>query len=125
MFGLSAAGALVILALGKPVLWLFGEEFVAGYPVMAALAVGLILRAAAGPLQGLLVVAGEQKMAAVALGAATLTNLVMNLILIPRYGLVGAGMATSIAFGVESLLFYLVSRRILDEATPEPDPQEA
>jgi O-antigen/teichoic acid export membrane protein len=125
MFGLSLAGALVVLALGKPILWLFGESFVSGYPVMVVLAAGLLIRALAGPLQGLLVVAGQQNLAALALGAATLVNVVLNLLFIPRYGLLGAGVATAMAFAVESLLFFLLSRLVVGEIAAEPAPQEA
>jgi O-antigen/teichoic acid export membrane protein len=124
MFGLSLVGALIVLTLGKPILWLFGESFVSGYPVMVALAVGLLIRALAGPLQGLLVVAGQQNLAALALGVATLVNVVLNLLFIPRYGLLGAGVATAMAFAVESLLFFLLSRRVMGDLAAEPAPQE-
>jgi O-antigen/teichoic acid export membrane protein len=125
MFGLSLAGALVVLALGKPILWLFGESFVSGYPVMVALAAGLLIRSLAGPLQGLLVVAGQQNLAAVALGVATLANVVLNLLLIPRYGLLGAGVATAMAFAIESLLLFLLSRMVVGDIAAQPAPQEA
>jgi O-antigen/teichoic acid export membrane protein len=116
MFGLSLLGAIGLLGLGRWLLWLFGEEFVAGYPVMFALAVGLLIRAIAGPLQGLLVVTGGQNKAAVALAITVLINIVLNIILIPRYGLVGAGVATAAAFAVESLLFVLIYRRMMADS---------
>jgi len=45
----SLAGALVILALGRPLLWLFGPQFETGYPVMAILVIGFLVRSAMGP----------------------------------------------------------------------------
>jgi O-antigen/teichoic acid export membrane protein len=112
MFGLSLIGALGLLLTGKWLLWLFGEEFVVGYPVMVVLAGGLLVRAFAGPLQGLLVVAGGHNKAAVALGITVVINVALNLVLIPRYGLVGAAAATAVAFSVESILFVLIYRRM-------------
>ena len=56
----SAAAAAVLLALGKPLLWMFGPEFTAAYPLMFILAIGLLMRAFAGPAQNLLVMAGHQ-----------------------------------------------------------------
>jgi O-antigen/teichoic acid export membrane protein len=115
MFSLSVLGAIGLLGAGRWLLWLFGEEFVSGYPVMFALAVGLLVRAMAGPLQGLLVVAGGQNKAAAALGITVIINILLNIILIPRYGLLGAGIATSAAFSVESLLLIFIYRQMMAE----------
>ncbi len=107
----SLAGALVLLALGKPILWLFGPEFTAGYPAMGILLFGLIARAAAGPAQGLLVVTGYQSITAWILGAAVIVNAALNLALIPSFGLIGAAIATATAFCFESLALFVVAIR--------------
>ena len=46
--GITAVSA-IILALGKPLLALFGTSFEQGYPVMFILAVGMLSRPAVGP----------------------------------------------------------------------------
>ena len=51
----------VILALGKPILWLFGPSFDDGYPLMFILAIALIARAAVGPAERVLNMLGEQR----------------------------------------------------------------
>lgn len=107
----SLAGAAALLVLGKPLLWMFGSDFTAGYPLMFVLVVGLLARAAVGPTQGLLVVTGRQNIAAVVLSGAVIANIVLNLILIPNYGLTGAAWATSIAYGLEALALYFIARR--------------
>lgn len=107
----SLAGAIVILAVGRPLLWLFGPEFTASYPVMFVLVLGLLARAAAGPTQSLLVATGHQTLTAVVMAVTLGLNVVLNLILIPRYGIMGAGIATATAIMLESLILYLVSRR--------------
>jgi O-antigen/teichoic acid export membrane protein len=112
MFSLSLVGTLALLFLGKTILSLFGPEFVAGYPVMVVLSIGLLIRALAGPLQGLLVVTGRQNVAAFALAVTVVINITLNILLIPKYGLMGAAIATSIAFGVESLLFLVANHRV-------------
>ena len=116
----SLFGAVMLLALGKPILWLFGSEFMTGYPAMFALVIGLLARSFAGPLQGLMIATGQQNMAAMAMGSVVLVNIAFNLLLIPRYGLLGAAIATTIAFSIESLLLYVSVRRVL--ATPRPGP---
>ena len=115
----SLIGGIGLLVVGKPVLWMFGPEFTAGYPAMFALVVGLLARSFAGPLQGLMIATGQQNTAALAMGSAVLINISFNLLLIPKFGLVGAAAATAISFSVESLLLYVTARRILAEAAAD------
>ena len=65
----SLAGAIIILALGKPLLWLFNPEFTAAYPVMFVLAVGFLMRASMGPAEFMLNMLGEQTLCALVLVA--------------------------------------------------------
>ena len=116
----SLAGTLGLVALGKPLLWLFGPEFTAGYGALLILLVGVMARAAAGPSQGVLVLTGRQKMAAGISFATLLVNAGLNLALIPTYGLVGAAIATSAAFALEALAAMYVAHRVIRQ-TVEKD----
>ena len=109
----SLAICVLILALGKPLLGLFGAGFERGYPVMFILAVGMLARAAVGPAERLLNMLGERKQCALIYAAAFAINLVLCVILIPRIGIEGAGAATSAALVVESILLYVVAKRRL------------
>ena len=109
----SLAICVLILALGKPLLSLFGAGFERGYPVMFILAVGMLARAAVGPAERLLNMLGERKQCALIYAAAFAINLVLCVILIPRIGIEGAGAATSAALVVESILLYFVAKRRL------------
>jgi O-antigen/teichoic acid export membrane protein len=109
----SLAICVLILALGKPLLGLFGAGFERGYPVMFILAVGMLARAAVGPAERLLNMLGERKQCALIYAAAFAINLVLCVILIPRIGIDGAGAATSAALVVESILLYFVAKRRL------------
>src|SRR6185369_3104603 len=60
----SLACCAVILALGKPLLALFGANFTSGYTVMFILSVGMLARAAVGPAERLLNMLGERKQCA-------------------------------------------------------------
>lgn len=114
----SAIGLAMLLALGKPILWLFGPEFVSGYPVMFILAIGILARAAAGPAQGLLVVTGRQNITAAVMVAAVVLNAILNLTLIPRFGLLGAAAATASAFVLEAVVLSIVANQV----TARPNP---
>ena len=113
----SLAGVAGLLVGGWPLLWLFGPEFTAGYPLIAVMAIGLIARAAAGPAERLLTMLGRQTTCAfVYLGALT-ANIVLCFVLIPPFGLYGAAASTSIALTLESLVFFALTRRELAAAT--------
>ncbi len=109
----SLAGAILLLVLGKPLLWLFGEEFTAGYPVMFVLAAGLVIRAAMGPVEMILNMLGEQKLCAAVLFGSAGINLVLNFALIPAYGLMGAAFATAASMALGAIGMAMVVRKRL------------
>ncbi len=109
----SLAACAIILALGRPLLGLFGESFERGYTVMFILAVGMLARAAVGPAERLLNMLGERKPCAFVYAVAFAINLVLCVILIPRIGIEGAAVATSTAIMAESIMLYLVAKRRL------------
>ncbi len=106
----SLAAAVLILALGKPLLWLFGPEFASGYPVMLVLVVGFLFRSAMGPAEFLLNMLGEQRRCAALLAASAVLNVVLNLLFVPWLGLLGAALATSLSLVAASMLAYAVVR---------------
>ena len=109
----SLAATVLLLALGKPLLWLFGPQFVVGYDIMFLAAIGLVVRAAIGPVERLLNMLGHQKICALAYALSFVMNLVLCLALIPRFGGHGAAAATSISLTFETvLLFYIVRHRL-------------
>lgn len=91
----SLAAAIALLALGKPLLWLFSPEFTAAYPVMAILVVGFLARASVGPAEFLLNMLGQQRaVAAVAISAA-IFDIALCAILIPQLGMLGAALGNA------------------------------
>jgi O-antigen/teichoic acid export membrane protein len=109
----SLAAAAVMLAIGKPLLWLFGSAFVDGYPFMLVLAIGLMARAAVGPAERLLNMLGEQRLCALIYAAAFAANAGTCILLAPRFGGMGAALATSGAIVLESTLLFMAGRRRL------------
>lgn len=109
----SLAATVLLLAFGKPLLWLFGPQFVAGYDIMFVAAIGLVVRAAIGPVERLLNMLGHQHVCAAAYAGAFVMNVALCVILVPRFGGHGAAAATSIALAFETvLLFWIVRRRL-------------
>ncbi len=113
IFWPSLALTLLMLALGRPVLMLFGSGFEEAYPVLAILAVGQLARAAIGPAERLLNMLGQQRICALAYATAFTVNIVGCFVLTPAYGGVGAAAATATAFIVESTFLFLIARHRL------------
>lgn len=110
----SLASAVLILAIGLPLLELFGPQFESGYPVMAILVMGFLARSAMGPAEFLLNTLGEQQLCATVLTTAATLDVALAFALVPSFGLAGAAAATSIALSAAAGLNYLVARRRLD-----------
>ena len=109
----SLAATLMLLALGKPLLWLFGPHFVAGYDIMFIAAIGLLVRSAIGPVERLLNMLGHQHICALAYALAFVMNVVLCVMLVPRFGGYGAAASTTISLIFETvLLFWIVRRRL-------------
>jgi O-antigen/teichoic acid export membrane protein len=109
----SLAATFLLLALGKPLLWLFGPQFVSGYPIMFVAAIGLVVRSAIGPVERLLNMLGHQHICALAYALAFVMNVVLCVALVPRFGGHGAAAATSISLFFETvLLFWIVRKRL-------------
>ena len=103
----SLGAAILLLAMGKPLLWLFGPEFTNAYPVMFILAVGLVIKSMFGPAEYVLNMLGEQKICAVLLFLTAMVNLGLNFLLIPYFGLIGAASATALSLTLAAILFFI------------------
>jgi O-antigen/teichoic acid export membrane protein len=109
----SLAATALLLAAGKPLLWLFGPQFVVGYDIMFVAAIGLVVRSAIGPVERLLNMLGHQYICALAYALAFVMNVVLCVALVPRFGGHGAAAATSVSLVFETvLLFWIVRRRL-------------
>lgn len=94
---------LIIMLFATSLLKVFGPEFASAAPTLRLLAVGQIVNAAVGPAGFMLSMTGRQKLNMVnSIGLAVL-NIVLNLLMIPRYGIAGAALATTIALGLINL----------------------
>lgn len=109
----SVAMGLVVLALGKPMLLLFGPAFEAGYSLLFPLVLGVVARAAVGPAESLLTMSGHQNVCAAIFAATLVVNVSLSVVLIPEFGLWGAALATSLSILFEAaMLSFTVWRKL-------------
>jgi O-antigen/teichoic acid export membrane protein len=109
----SLAATALLLAFGRPILSLFGAEFADGYHLMFILALGLLARAAIGPIERLLNMLGEQRVCAMVHAGAFGVNLCLCVILIPVFGAAGAAVSTACALIYESMWLFVVTKKRL------------
>lgn len=109
----SLGVGIIMLVAGEFLLSLFGSAFTAGYPLMAILFCGYLAKASVGPGEVLLTMAGKQRQCALLYALCLATNLALNMLLIPRFGLSGAAMAAAGAMMVEAILLHIAVRRSL------------
>jgi O-antigen/teichoic acid export membrane protein len=94
---------LFLILFGDIVLGFFGPTFRDAYPALAILALGQLVNSASGPAGFLLTMTDHQHTAVKILGATAILNLALNLFLIPRFGAVGAAVATATSMTVWNL----------------------
>lgn len=103
---------LLIGILGYEILGMFGEEYKIGYIPLLILVSGQIVNALAGPVDFLMYMTGHQKQSLRILALAAVLCLVMNLVLIPSYGLIGAAIATA----ATTMFWNFMMRRFVRDA---------
>jgi O-antigen/teichoic acid export membrane protein len=96
---MAAAGVAGMVVVGP---WLvpavFGSAFGGCVPALAALGPGVVALATIRPVGGFLVRLNRPLLMSGAIGAVTAVNVALNLLLIPDLGIVGAGLASSVAY---------------------------
>ena len=105
--------ALFIILLGKPFMDLaFGPEYDGAYTVTLILLAGVFSMNYFKLITSYNIVMGKQAASVLMLGAGVVVNIVANLILIPRMGINGAGLASVISYTICSALFILYFRTV-------------
>jgi O-antigen/teichoic acid export membrane protein len=88
---------LIFIFAGYWVLILFGEDFTAGTDILTVLSIGQFIGSICALSASFLMMTSHANKATYSLVCGTVVNIVLNYILIPKYGSVGAAYATSIA----------------------------
>lgn len=90
----------------------YGEQFTPATVPLLLLIPGVIGFAIARPLQAICQGSGNMRSLVIAVGIAAALNIGLNALLIPRYGINGAAVATSISYGSMFFLLVAVSRQL-------------
>lgn len=110
-FSISFPIFLAIILFPGFLLGIFGQEFVAGTSTLVILASGQVFGAFSGATIHILNMTGYEKISRNILISTAIINLILNYILVPRYGIIGAAIATSISTILWNLLSEIVIYR--------------
>lgn len=109
----AIVASILIFIGGKTLLGLFGPEFIAAYEALLILMAGRFVNSFAGSVGFLMTTSGHEHIATRILTLSAVTSIVLNFLLIPALGIVGAALANSIAMITWNVLMYInVKRRL-------------
>ncbi len=99
--------------------YLFGESYIAGAIPLIILSLGYFVQSATGFNGATLVVYGKLKIKVIVDLAAIFSNIILNVLLIPKYGIIGAAVGTAMSLLMHNILkqvavHYALKIRILD-----------
>jgi O-antigen/teichoic acid export membrane protein len=95
---------LSLIVNGEIILRIFGPEYAAASAPVAIVAGALLVASFVGPVDLVLLMGGRSLSSLVNIAAALSTNVVLNVLLVPRFGITGAGMAWASSLLVVNLM---------------------
>ncbi len=108
--------SLVIIMLQQWIYSFFGHDFQQAGQVLLILISGQIINIAAGSVGILLVMTGHERIVAIVVGVSTTITIILSVLLIPPYGINGAGIAvfTGVFIWNAILIFYVIKKLGID-----------
>ena len=109
---LVIALTIVVFILAEPIiLFLFSDKYIASAPVLRVLLIGLVLNPFARLGSSVLCGIGKPQISALITWIIGALNVMINLALIPLWGIIGAAVSSSISMAVMLLLYIYYMRR--------------
>lgn len=103
----------IFVVLSKDIMALLGEEYIKGGYVLLIVSGGHLVNSLAGPIGKLNTMTNNAKANFGAFAIAVIVNIILNALLIPQFGMYGAGIASAVSFAVSNILRVLIAYRKL------------
>jgi O-antigen/teichoic acid export membrane protein len=104
--------AVLLIGFGRSFLYFcYGPQFTQASKALAVLSVGQLAQVFMGPAALLLIMTGHEAHAAITVAGSAGTNIVLNLILVPRWGMDGAAIANASSVILLHVLFTITLYR--------------
>src|SRR5207248_1203866 len=102
--GLSIPLATVMILFAPTLMGIFGKEFQAGWPILVIGTIGQLVNCATGSVGYLLLMSGNQKRLITIQAFTAVMLLSLTVVLVPRFGIMGAAVASASAVLLSNLL---------------------
>ena len=110
---IAAASTILIFIFGKTILSAWGEEFIEGYILLLILAFGQFINMSTGSVGVILVMTKNQDILGKITFSMAALIIILNLVIIPNYGALGAAIVYSFIVSFENLLKLIFVKRKL------------
>jgi O-antigen/teichoic acid export membrane protein len=104
VLGFTLPLAFVMIVFARPLMGIFGPQFSAGWPVLVIATVGQLVNCGVGSVGYLLLMSGQQRRMARNQAIVVPVIVVLNVMLVPRFGMAGAAAAAASANTLMNLL---------------------
>ena len=84
----------------------FGAEYVVGLNALRVLCIGQLINACAGSVGVILNMTGHERYTVRGVGTAAAMNILLNFVLIPKFGINGAAVATTVSLAMKNMLMF-------------------
>lgn len=105
---------IIIIFSRKEIMQIFGPEFIAGTGVLLLLATAQLVNCGTGGVGYALIMSGRERLEFTNTALVALLNILLNILLIPVYGMLGAAMATGISIAAISVIRLVEGYRVLN-----------
>ncbi len=115
IFVITVLVSLVMIVAGTFLLGLSGQDYTVAYIPLLILLAGQAVNALSGSVGFIMTMTGHQNQAAVIIASGALLNILLNIILIPAYGMNGAAIATAVTtalWNIAMLIYVLVKLKL-------------
>jgi len=113
LFLVSGITILLIFIFAKPILTLYGTEYLNAHMVLIYRGIGQLINASVGSVWYIVLMTGHPKIRFIAILIAAVMNIILNYILIPTMGIDGAALASMVSTIFINILGFFVVKKIL------------
>jgi len=97
IFGFTLPLAIVVVTFAEPLMRIFGTDFARGWPILVIGTIGQLANAGTGSVGYLLFMSGNQGRLVKIQTTMTAVSVLLNILLIPKWGILGAVVAAAMA----------------------------
>lgn len=113
MMAMSLPVIALLMAWPGPILGVFGDEFRAADGALRILLLGQLVNVVTGPVGSILIMTGRERWSFAYSAAATLIATTLALVLVPRFGLVGAAWTSALTICFRNLCALVIASRAI------------